>query len=1036
MSDEDSGEYLDTLANRRLPSTLVSNLCDNDGDADTLNSSTSTAGPPGFRRTGRYQNRPWETGSNTSCSSPSSATQQRYGRTGAFRNNGSYRSVYSNKQCSTGKRRSMSNASTVVSLIGSVPEWSRSFCLFNPWRAAAASRSSFHHANQALFAGKHIVPGPGGSLSSSITPGAAPIGLENHRRSVSFGVSQNHNVGPGGEGYAGRSTSTLFYTGHVSPSSVSTSPIIGGHRSGRQSMLWGTSTPTMTAFHAVGGAAWQLGKGVTGNISPARKELAMLLPSFCSYLSLVGKPVISGNADHPMDMRKGPLIGVGGFAKVYAGMDCVSGRLVAIKEINIAEINDQAALNAIGKEFGLLKSLRHPNIVSYQLFEHSASQKVCRIVMELLTGGSTLALLEKYGPLREPILRKFARHLLEAIAFIHKEGISHRDIKPANILVSDRGVVKLCDFGCSKRVNELSKSTNCVIGTPLYMSPEFIKGEFNPKSDIWSMACSLFELGTGLLPWHHAKVRDNLPLMFYITTTSETPLTNLPQDDVQEFSLEFKDFMEQCFIRDVKQRPDAADLLDHPWIKGARLSPAHNSFSVPFPGGANSPTWPLVTRPAEEELFCQYELEEVAAYISVDMCSAWMLKIGTGLPSILFSSQMHQQQQQQSQSQQHYLSLQTDIRSRSEEISPQQNPIEQRHLESQGAISGSQCHSPAVSSRGGGWVSVSPTVTVDAAQNDQFNYSIPLGASEGRFVLPSYSTSMMLPSAAQYLRINADGSLDFVPVDEETVEVDADVDDAFACSHEHFFNRSPSSNFAFRSSSPPGVAATVHAHEGHSRHCSPGNLNNNISHSAISAGRSPANRNARHGPAVYNQSMSLMSNSSFPSRGVSPSRRSQTASTASLTASQHLPTLLMMTGSISVFAGASMNHSSDDVSAEAQGGVPSSSTLSRFPDSIRDAGGRLHMSLSVPTGGSDRRVNIELSVDPEDVHCKYIERRPSYVVAFSEDIRAQLAAKMNELAPSSVSSPIESQWAWAGSSTSRCVSRGAQALSSQSFSPR
>ncbi|RNF11375.1 putative protein kinase, putative,serine/threonine protein kinase [Trypanosoma rangeli] len=1039
MSEEDSEPSLDTSLNRRCNFVLPSNECDEDEDAEALNSSTSTAGPPGSRRTGRCQCPSWGAASSSASSiSPNSSAQQGYDRTGTFKHTGNYRPMISKNSCSR-RRRSLSNTSTVASLVGSYHEWGRSFCVYNPWRASSASRASFQYGQQLVFSGKHPISGTGVSSPSNVSPTVVAVGTpkcENHRRPVSFGLSLTHAAGVNGETNAGRSTSALFVAGQVLSSPASASPILGGRRSGCQSRILGvSSSPKMVAYYAMGGATRQLSKGVAPIVSSVKRELAMLLRSFAAFLSLVGTPIINGAVEHPMDIRKGPLIGVGGFAKVYAGIDRVSGRLVAMKEINIAEITDHEALNAICKEFGILKSLRHPNIVSYQLFEHSASQKVCRIVMELLTGGSTLALLERYGPLREAFLHKFARHLLEAIAFIHKEGISHRDIKPANILVSGSGVVKLCDFGCSRRVNELNKSTNCVIGTPLYMAPEFIKGESTHKSDIWSMACSLFELGTGLLPWHHAKIRDNLPLMFYITTSSETPLTNLAQYDVQEFSAEFKDFMKQCFTRDVQRRPEAVELLEHPWIKGDRSTLPHHSLSASSFGDPSTPTRSSRTSRAEEELLCQRELEEVSANISIDMCTACMLRTGGVVPGFRLPSHLQQPQ------------LQTEMRSRSDDVSQQPNPLEQLHLDSQRRPSTSQGHSPPVSLSGGVgggggggggrvWASLSSTGALDATLNEQFNYSIPLGASEGRFVLPSCGASMS-SVAAQYLCINDDGNVEYVTIDEEMVEVDTDVDDALAYSYGQFLMGSPSLTFGLGGGSPTGTSAAVYTVEGHSPHCSTSNLNTHNSYVAFSPARSSAGRNARYGPALHNPSMSLVSNSSFTSRGVSPSRRSQTASTASLAASQQLPGLLPTTaGSLLLHAGASMNHSSDDVYAEVQDGAPASSNVSRFPEGVREAGGRLHMSLSVPNGIADRRTNIELSIDPEDLHRVCIERRPSYVVALSEDLKSQLVAQMSEIASRSAASPMDGQGAGGGSSSNRRLSRSTHAHGSQSLTPR
>ncbi|ORC92574.1 protein kinase [Trypanosoma theileri] len=1040
MSDTEYEDHVGTPPYRQRPATSSTDGYgeEDEDDVDTLNSSTSTAGPPGSRRTGRYRHVPWDTGSNTSCSSPGSSTQRTFHqRGGTSKRTGRYHEMFAGNRNSSNNRRSLSNASTVASLMGSVPEWSRSFCLFNPVRAGAGSRHSLCFSHQYLFSGKNTTH-TGGVTSppSTASPSAGGMspGHEFHRSSVSFGTSLNFVLGSNQAGAdVSRSTSALFVSGQLHSPSVSASPLLGGNWGGWQSLLMNTPTsPTTTASYAMGGAARLHGNAGIVNVSPARKELPMLLQTLCCYLSLTGSPIISTNMDPPVDARKGPLIGVGGFAKVYAGVDCVTGRLIAIKEINIAEVNDHSALNAIGKEFGLLKSLRHPNIVSYQLFEHSASQKVCRIVMELLTGGSTLGLLERYGPLREPILRRFARHLLQAIAFIHKEGIYHRDIKPANILVSHDGVVKLCDFGCSKRVNELSKSTSCVIGTPLYMAPEFIKGEANHKSDIWSMACSLFELGTGLLPWHHAGVRDNLPLMFYITTTSETPLVLPPQSEMQNFSPEFMDFMGQCFIRNVDRRPEAAELLHHPWITGKRVGTPE--ISSPIPGGNYSQNLHPWTGSLDEEVLCQHELEDVAANISVEMCSTWL---GTNdrarfssspAPPVVLRQEQQQQQQQQ-----------VDFAGRHDELL--QHTLEHHPLDSQATTTNSGCPSPAVSSRCGGLAPISPTISLDAALHDNFNYTVPLGSSAGCFVLPSCNSPATPLVTPQYLRINADGNLDFAVAEEDLVEMGVDGDDLFASSYRQQFNRTPSFSLAFGTGSPVGSGGNTFQSSSQQNHLHVSSSTNNITNSnantnSHSLGRSPAGRRTQRVSMVRDQSLSLISGSSFASRGVSPSRRSQAASTASLTTSQQLPSLLVMAGSNSFQPGASTNHSSDDAAGDKQG-VPLSASTSRLPDGVKlDGHGRLHMSLSVPAGTAERSVNIALSIDPEDVQCKMIDQRPSYVVSLSEDVKTQLTAKMYELASSESSSPRDGQMSEMMHGPRRDYSRSTYGTSSMCVSPK
>lgn len=972
----------------------------NDDDDD--NSSTSTAGPPGSTRTGRYRRFVAES-SVMSNKSPNTPPPRGYRRSGAAKRNGSYRVAFSSKQHSR-NGRSLSNTSTVASLMGSVQEWSCSFCMFSPGRAAAPPQRSFLFS-QRMSLGGGYVPLPNGGAHSSLSVSPRPCiespRLDGWRHSIPFSPSHGASIsGPAGTGDAGGvNASNSHVTGRASPSSASPSPLPGMYWFGLPSMAASGGTPPRSvAYYAMGGSPRLVNRGGSGCFtSAARKELSGLVRSLASHIALTGTPIGNGNTTHPVDIHKGPLIGVGGFAKVYAGVDCVTGSLVAIKEINMAEVNDQEGFRAISKEFGVLKSLKHPNIVSYIFFEHSVSQKVCRIVMELHTGGSTLSLLERFGPLQETILRRFSRHLLEAIAFIHQKGFLHRDIKPANILVSHDGVVKLCDFGCCKRVNELNKSTNCVIGTPLYMAPEFIKGEGTHKSDIWSMGCSLFELATGKLPWYHTGVRDHIPLMFYITTTSESPLVLPPNEEEFDFSPEFIHFLEQCFIRNVSQRPEAVELLKHPWITGRRLHPDSLFTGA---GVSVSQNWQSTYGVADEEQLCQNELEEVSARISVEMCNVWIAGGIKGVPATPLR-----------------VSQQTELQHKSDDITNTLSAGERRPLELQATMGNSRSESPAASCfSGAGGASTSPTICLDAALHDTFSYTVPRGASAGNFVFPqstSFSTSLTSP---QYLRITDDGNLEFATVaDDDQVEVSADIDDAFLnvprvrTDGKHNFTLDACSKTPVYPGSINGPGANVLSN-------SPCNTpqvdpasNDNSNVSLTSTVRSSTCRNSRFVPLAHNQSMSLLSSSSFGSRVVSPSRYSQQALNISPTTSQCLQPLTRVTPSSPKPTSPSTAQSSEDVPREGASHLLPSSIRSRLPENVkRDVNGRLCMCFPVPTDDPEKCLRIPLNIDPEDVQCKVIERSPSLVVTFSDNIKAQITAKMNELSATGTTDNVES----------------------------
>ena len=94
-----------------------------------------------------------------------------------------------------------------------------------------------------------------------------------------------------------------------------------------------------------------------------------------------------------------------------------------------------------------MAQLSHPNIVLYLGAKHDEELGVLRIYQEWVPGGSVDALLRKYGKLSEVIVKRYASHTLEALDYLHRNNIIHRDVKGGNVLITDKGDVKLADFG-------------------------------------------------------------------------------------------------------------------------------------------------------------------------------------------------------------------------------------------------------------------------------------------------------------------------------------------------------------------------------------------------------------------------------------------------------------------------------------------------------------------------------------------------------------------------------------------------------------
>ncbi|KAG9238722.1 putative MAP kinase [Amylocarpus encephaloides] len=273
-----------------------------------------------------------------------------------------------------------------------------------------------------------------------------------------------------------------------------------------------------------------------------------------------------------MRWQQGQFVGGGTFGSVYAAINLDSGHLMAVKEIRLQDPTLIPTIaGQIRDEMNVLEVLDHPNVVSYHGIE--VHRDKVYIFMEFCSGGSLAGLLEHGRIEDEQVTMVYALQLLEGLGYLHESGIVHRDIKPENILLNHNGVIKYVDFGAAKVIarqgktlvaggtgkNEKAKS---MTGTPMYMSPEVIKGE-NPGRagavDVWSLGCVILEMATGRRPWASL---DNEWAIMYNIAQGNPP--QLPSPD--QLSPQGIDFLKKCFVRDPKMRASAAELLQHEWI--------------------------------------------------------------------------------------------------------------------------------------------------------------------------------------------------------------------------------------------------------------------------------------------------------------------------------------------------------------------------------------------------------------------------------------------------------------------------------------
>jgi beta-lactam-binding protein with PASTA domain len=194
-------------------------------------------------------------------------------------------------------------------------------------------------------------------------------------------------------------------------------------------------------------------------------------------------------------------LGSGGMANVYLAEDQELGRRVAIKILNDRHAGDEQFVERFRREAKNAAGLSHPNIVS--IYDRGEAEGTYYIAMEYLDGRSMKELILSRGPAPVSVAVDYARQILAALRFAHRNGIVHRDIKPHNVLVDADGHVKVTDFGIARAGASQMTEEGSIIGTAQYLSPEQARGTpVDQTSDLYSLGIVLYEMLTGNVPFN------------------------------------------------------------------------------------------------------------------------------------------------------------------------------------------------------------------------------------------------------------------------------------------------------------------------------------------------------------------------------------------------------------------------------------------------------------------------------------------------------------------------------------------------------
>ena len=202
-------------------------------------------------------------------------------------------------------------------------------------------------------------------------------------------------------------------------------------------------------------------------------------------------------------------LGAGGMGEVYKAEDLALLRIVAIKVMAREGERTQTGPIRFLREARAASAINHPNIVT--IYEIGETDEHSYIVMEYIEGRSLRSLMTTNELKAEKVI-DISLQTCDALAEAHSRGIVHRDIKPENILLTERGRVKLVDFGLAKTVPmrpgigttaaESITESGTVMGTLSYMSPEQLRGEqLDVRTDIFSFGIVLHEMITSCLPF-------------------------------------------------------------------------------------------------------------------------------------------------------------------------------------------------------------------------------------------------------------------------------------------------------------------------------------------------------------------------------------------------------------------------------------------------------------------------------------------------------------------------------------------------------
>lgn len=231
----------------------------------------------------------------------------------------------------------------------------------------------------------------------------------------------------------------------------------------------------------------------------------------------------------------------------------------AVKSILRESMKKDVAM--LESEINILKELDHPNIVRF--YETYIDYKYIHIVMQLCTGGELFDRIVKLEKFSEKDAADLMKKILSAVQHLHEHSICHRDLKPENFLFKnnkENAEIKIIDFGLSKKFSKLETDMTTIVGTPFYVAPEVLSGNYDTQCDLWSCGVILYVLLWGYPPFDGDSNKD----IFRAIIKSKL---EFDEEEWGNISDEAKDLIAQLLTKDPKERVKTSTALNHIWFK-------------------------------------------------------------------------------------------------------------------------------------------------------------------------------------------------------------------------------------------------------------------------------------------------------------------------------------------------------------------------------------------------------------------------------------------------------------------------------------